>query len=63
MALIQRGRIWWYDFMFAGRRIQESSRSASKTIAKKAEQNRRRELEQGFNNVADTRQERIRTFS
>ena len=63
MSLFRRGGVWWYEFWFAGRRVQESSKSASKTIAKSAEQNRRRELEQGFNNFTDTRQERIRTFS
>ena len=63
MALYRRGDIWWYEFWFAGRHIQESSKSSSKTLARTAEQNRRRELEQGFNNFTDTRQERIRVFS
>ena len=62
MSLFRRGGVWWYEFWFAGRRVQESSKSTSKTIAKTAEQNRRRELEQGFNNVSDMRYERIRTF-
>jgi len=35
----------------------------SKTVAKTAEKNRRRELEEGFNNFADQRQERIRSFA
>jgi integrase len=63
MSLLRRGDVWWYEFWFAGRRVQESSKSTSKTIARTAEQNRRRELEQGFNNVSDTRHERIRTFN
>ena len=63
MSLFPRGDIWWYEFWFAGRRIRESSKSPSKTVAKNAEQKRKRELEQGFNNFADLRQERIRTFS
>jgi len=63
MGVYRRGGVWWYEFWFAGRHIQESSRSKSKTLAKTAEQNRRRELEQGFNNVTDMRHERIRTFS
>jgi hypothetical protein len=33
----------------------------SKTVAKQAEQNRRRELELGFNGVADVREERVRS--
>ena len=63
MSLFRRGDVWWYEFWFAGRRIQESSKSPSKTVARNAEQKRRRELEEGFNNFIDTRQERIRTFS
>jgi integrase len=62
MALFRRGDIWWYEFWFAGQRIRESSKSASKTIAKDAEKNRKRELEEGFNNITDQRQERIRAF-
>jgi len=63
MSLFRRGDVWWYEFWFAGRRLQESSKSPSKTVAKNAEQKRRRELEEGFNNFIDTRHERIRTFS
>ena len=62
MSLFQRGDIWWYEFWFAGRRIRESSKSESKTVAKSAEKNRRRELEEGFNNVSDVRRERIRAM-
>jgi integrase len=63
MSLFCRGDVWWYEFWFAGRRIQESSKSPSKTIARNSEQKRRRELEEGFNNFTDTRRERVRTFS
>jgi len=63
MSLFRRGEIWWYEFWFSGRRIRESSKSPSKTIAKGAEQKRKRELEEGFNNFTDQRHERIRTFS
>lgn len=63
MALFLRGDVWWYEFYFAGRRIRESTKSPLKTLAKTAEQIRKRELEQGFNNITDTRQERIRTIS
>jgi len=45
MSLFRRGDVWWYEFWFAGRRIQESSKSPSKTSARTAEQNPRRELE------------------
>ena len=63
MSLFRRGGVWWYEFWFAGRRVQESTKSTSKTIAGRAEQDRRRELEKGFNNFADNRHERIRTFN
>jgi hypothetical protein len=61
MALFKRGNVWWYEFWFAGRRIRESSKTGSKTVAKAAEQKRRRELGEGFNNLEDVRQERVRT--
>jgi len=62
MSLLKRGKIWWYEFWFAGRRIQESAKTRSKTVAKLAEQKRRRELEEGFNSIEDRREERIRTI-
>jgi len=62
MALFKRGDIWWYEFLFAHRRIRESAKTTSKTVAKLAEQNRRRELEGGFNGIQDNREQRIRTI-
>ena len=62
MAVFKRGKLWWYEFWFAGRRIQESTKATSKTVAKLAEQKRRRELEEGFNSIEDRRDERIRTI-
>jgi hypothetical protein len=63
MSIFRRGDVWWYEFWFTGWRIRESSKSPSKTVAKGAEQKRKRELEAGFNNFTDLRHERIRTFS
>ena len=60
MSVFQRGRIWWYKFYFAGREITESSKSKSKTVAKEAEKQRRRELEAGFHNLSNAREQRIR---
>ena len=62
MSLFRRGNVWWYEFWFAGRRIQESSKSPSKTIAKQAEQQRRRELEAGFNSIEDDRRKNVRAL-
>jgi hypothetical protein len=61
MALFKRGKIWWYEFLFARWRVRESAKTPSKTVAKLAEQKRRRELEDGFNGVTDNREERIKT--
>ena len=60
MAPYKRGGIWWYKFYFAGQLICESSKSTSKTVAKGAEQQRRRELEAHFHNLKEVRQQRIR---
>ena len=62
MALFKRGKIWWYEFLFARRRVRESAKTTSKTVAKLAEQKRRRQLEDGFNGVDDNRDERIRSI-
>ena len=35
MSLFRRGDVWWYEFIFAGRRVRESSKSPSKTVARK----------------------------
>lgn len=62
MALFRRSDTWWYEFQFAQRRIRESAKTTSKTVAKQAEQNRRRELERGFNGVEDAREDRVRSI-
>jgi hypothetical protein len=63
MALFKRGEVWWYKFYFAGELIRESSKSSSKTVAKAAEQRRRRELEAGFHNIREIGQQWIRSLS
>ncbi len=62
MAVFKRGEIWWYEFNFAGRRVRESTKTTSKTVAKQSEKNRRRELENGFNGIQDNREERVRSI-
>jgi len=59
-----QSRVWWFHFMYAGRHIQESSKSTRKTIAIEAEKNRHLELERasaGLPSVAP--EERIRRIS
>ena len=62
MAVFRRGEVWWYKFYFAGRLIRESSKSTSKTVARDAEKQRRRELESGFHNISQAREQRIRSL-
>jgi integrase len=53
--IYQRGNTWWYEFVFQGQRIRESTKSESKTLAIKAERNRRRELEESANGIRPVR--------
>jgi len=52
MSVFKRGNTWWFEFVFNGARIRESARTSSKTIAKQAEMQRRRELEIGVNRIS-----------
>ena len=64
MAIFKRGRWYWYEFLFAGRRVRESAKTSSRTVAREAERNRRRELEKALNGVpAEQRSERIRSVA
>ena len=38
MSIFKCGDVYWYHFLFAGRHIQESTKTHSKTLAKAAEQ-------------------------
>jgi integrase len=55
MAIYKRGEVWWYEFVFHGQRIRESTDSESKTLAVRAERQRRREMEESANGVRSTR--------
>jgi len=46
-----KGGAWWYRFRFGGRIIHESSRSQSLTVAREAEKQRRRQLEDQWNRI------------
>lgn len=62
MSIYKRGQVYWYKFYFDGALIRETAKTASKTVAKKAEDQRRRELEEGYNNIrGDARGQRTRT--
>ena len=49
--LYRRGNVWWFKFVFAGRTFRESSKSTSKVVARAAERQRRRELEEGYHGL------------
>jgi integrase len=49
--IYRRGKTWWFEFQFQGQRIRESAHTSSKTIAKQAELQRRRDLEQAINGI------------
>jgi hypothetical protein len=39
MAAYKRGGTWWYEFIFAGKRVRESAKTSRKTIALEASGN------------------------
>ena len=51
--LYQRGKekTWWYRFRFGGRIVHESARTQSKTVAREAEKQRRRQHEVSWNQI------------
>ena len=57
MSVFKRGRIWWYKFYFANNLVRESAKTSSKTLAKEAEKQRRRELEEGYNGLSQAADE------
>ena len=63
MSVFLRGSTWWYKFQFADRLIRESAKTSSKTVARAAERQRRRELEEGYNNIGDRRDERVQPIA
>ena len=64
MAVFKRGDVFWYEFIFAGKRIRESTKSHSKTVAKEAEKDRRRSLERTLAGLpSEKRTDRIQTVS
>jgi hypothetical protein len=60
MAIYLRGKYLRYRFRFAGKQIDESTKTTSKTIAREAERQHRRALEAGYNNFKELRENRVR---
>lgn len=64
MAVFRRGRIFWFEFVFAGKRIRESAKTTRKTIAVEAEKRRRLELEKALAGIpVEQRENRIRSVA
>jgi len=56
--------IWWYEFVYAGKRIRESAKTSRKTVATEAEKQRKIELEKTHAGMpAGKRENRIRSVS
>lgn len=49
--LYRRGDVWWWRIKFAGRILRESAKTNSKELARRAENKRRRELEEGYHGL------------
>jgi integrase len=64
MAVYKRGGAWWYEFIFAGKRVRESAKTSRKTIAVEAERQRRLDLEKTLAGMpVEARQRRVRSVS
>ena len=59
MSVFKRGNVWWYEFAFQGQRIRQSSKSPVKAVCLRAERERRRELEEGANNLKEVAKPRL----
>ncbi len=47
MGLFKRGEVWWYEFVFGGERIRESTKQSNKRTAEQIEAARRTQLAKG----------------
>ena len=64
MAVYKRGGVYWFNFIYAGKRIQKSAKSRSKTVAKLAEKDYRDMLERVHAGIpAERRGDRVRSVA
>lgn len=47
MSVFKRGNVYWYNFIFHGRRIQQTTRQASKRVAERLEMEHKLSLQRG----------------
>jgi integrase len=53
MALYKRGETWWYEFVFSGERIRESTKQGNKRVAEQMAAARRTQLAKGEVGIKD----------
>jgi len=53
MALYKRGGVWWFEFVFNGERIRESTKQGNRRIAEQIESARRTQLAKGEVGIKD----------
>lgn len=64
MAVYKRGGVYWFSFIYAGKRIQKSAKTSSKTVAKLAEKDYRDMLERVHAGMpAEKRTDRVRAVA
>jgi integrase len=64
MAVYKRGGVYWFSFVYAGKRVQKSAKTTSKTVAREAEKNYRDRLERILAGIpAEKSQDRIRSIA
>lgn len=61
--LYRRGNVWWYRIKFHSSEVRESAGTTSKTVARKIELQRRRELEEGAGGIRRARPRLFREAS
>ena len=58
MAVYKRGKVYWYEFQYAGRRYRESAETTSKVKAQQAERDHRKVLQDALRGTGpDPREE------
>jgi hypothetical protein len=56
---LKQSAVWWYEFIYSGKRIRESAKTTRKTIAADKEKSRRLALERVGAGMPSEKPERI----
>lgn len=61
---LRTSKVWWFEFILAGKRVRQSAKTTRKTVALEAERNRRLELEKTLAGMpVEKRENRINTVA